>query len=129
MTPGSPREETPWATPSSGAWGSFSYFVHGVNRKTTAALLGTLLSVLFTLLLARFLAEALGFTGLSGEETLLLKQRGGVDLLSLWLAGVVVGTLGALTDAAVTPTPTPVSAFGSSTGGPCGWGMTTLGVW
>lgn len=78
------------------------YFVHGVNRKTTAALLGTLLSVLFTLFLARFLAEALGFTGLSGEETLLLKQRGGVDLLSLWLAGVVVGTLGALTDVAVT---------------------------
>lgn len=78
------------------------YFVHGVNRKTTAAPLGTLLSALFTLLLARFLAQALGFTGLSSEETLLLKQRGGVDLLSLWLAGVVVGTLGALTDVAIT---------------------------
>lgn len=31
-----------------------------------------------------------------------MKQRGGVDLLSLWLAEVVVGTLGALTDVAVT---------------------------
>ncbi len=78
------------------------YFVHGVNRKTTAALLGTLLSVFFTLLLARLIAQALGFTGLASEEALLLRQRGGVDLLSLWLAGVVVGTLGALTDVTVT---------------------------
>lgn len=78
------------------------YFVHGVNRKTTAALLGTLVSVLFTLLLAHFLARALGFTGLASEEALLLGQWGGVDLLSLWLAGVAVGTLGALTDVAVT---------------------------
>ncbi|MGQ9735130.1 MAG: YibE/F family protein [Thermaceae bacterium] len=78
------------------------YFVHGVNRKTTAALMGTVFSVLLTLFLARFLVQALGFTGLASEEALLLRQRGGVDLLSLWLAGVVVGALGALTDVAVT---------------------------
>jgi uncharacterized membrane protein len=44
----------------------------------------------------------MGFTGLASEEALLLKQWGGVDLLSLYLAGVVVGALGALTDVTVT---------------------------
>jgi len=78
------------------------YLVHGVNRKTTAALLGTLLSVAFVLLLALFFTRAMGFTGLASEEALLLRQWGGVDLVSLYLAGVVVGALGALTDVTVT---------------------------
>lgn len=78
------------------------YLVHGVNPKTTAALAGTLLAAGFVLLLSLLFARAMGFTGLASEETLLLKQWGGVDLLSLYLAGVVVGALGALTDVTVT---------------------------
>ncbi|MEZ0348811.1 MAG: YibE/F family protein [Thermus sp.] len=78
------------------------YLVHGVNRKTTAALLGTLLSVAFVLGLALFFTRAMGFTGLASEEALLLRQWGGVDLVSLYLAGVVVGALGALNDVTVT---------------------------
>jgi uncharacterized membrane protein len=78
------------------------YLVHGVNRKTTAALLGVLGAVAFVLLLAAFFVRAMGFTGLASEEALLLRQWGGVDLLSLFLAGVVVGALGALTDVSVT---------------------------
>ncbi len=78
------------------------YWVHGVNRKTTAALLGTLVSVALVLLLAGLLAQALRFTGLVSEEALLLRQWGGVDLLALYLAGVAVGALGALTDVTVT---------------------------
>ncbi|WP_117236700.1 YibE/F family protein [Thermus sediminis] len=78
------------------------YLVHGVNRKTTAALLGTLLSVVFVLLLSLFFVQVMGFTGLASDEAFLLRQWGGVDLLSLFLAGVVVGALGALTDVTVT---------------------------
>ncbi|WP_243027197.1 YibE/F family protein [Thermus albus] len=78
------------------------YLVHGVNRKTTAALLGTLASVALVLLLALFFTRVLRFTGLASEEALLLRQWGGVDLVSLFLAGVVVGALGALTDVTVT---------------------------
>lgn len=78
------------------------YLVHGVNPKTTAALVGTLLAAGFVLLLSLLFARAMGFTGLASEETLLLRQWGGVDLLSLYLAGVVVGALGALTDVTVT---------------------------
>ncbi|MDM7323852.1 MAG: YibE/F family protein, partial [Thermus sp.] len=57
------------------------YLVHGVNRKTTAALLGTLASVGFVLLLAFVFTRAMGFTGLASEEALLLRQWGGVDLV------------------------------------------------
>lgn len=78
------------------------YLVHGVNRKTTAALLGTLAAVTLVLLLALFFTRAMGFTGLASEEALLLRQWGGADLVSLFLAGVVVGALGALTDVTVT---------------------------
>lgn len=78
------------------------YLVHGVNRKTTAALLGTLFSVVFVLGLAVFFVRAMGFTGMASEEAMLLGQWGGVDLVSLFLAGVVVGALGALTDVTVT---------------------------
>ncbi|SDE56380.1 Uncharacterized membrane protein [Thermus arciformis] len=78
------------------------YLVHGVNRKTTAALLGVLGAVLLVLALSAFFVRAMGFTGLASEEALLLRQWGGVDLLSLFLAGVVVGALGALTDVSVT---------------------------
>ncbi|GAB5602087.1 hypothetical protein FJNA_06120 [Thermus sp. FJN-A] len=78
------------------------YLVHGVNRKTTAALLGTLLSVALVLGLSLFFVRGMAFTGLASEEALLLYQWGGVDLVSLFLAGVVVGALGALTDVAVT---------------------------
>ncbi|WP_026175179.1 YibE/F family protein [Thermus igniterrae] len=78
------------------------YLVHGVNRKTTAALLGTLLSVAFVLGLSVLFVGAMGFTGMASEEAMLLGQWGGVDLVSLFLAGVVVGALGALTDVTVT---------------------------
>ncbi|MFN3368739.1 MAG: YibE/F family protein, partial [Thermus sp.] len=70
------------------------YLVHGVNRKTTAALLGTLASVAFVLLLSLFFTGAMGFTGLASEEAHHLRPRGGVDLLSLFRAGGVVGARG-----------------------------------
>ena len=78
------------------------YFVHGLGRKTTAALGATLAAVLLVLLLGRFFAQAMGFTGLASEEALLLHQWGGVDLLGLYLAGLAVGALGALADVTVT---------------------------
>ncbi|GGM91209.1 hypothetical protein GCM10007092_00220 [Thermus composti] len=78
------------------------YLVHGVNPKTTAALAGTFFSVGAVLLLARLFVGGMGFTGLASEEALLLRQWGGVDLLALYLAGVAVGALGALTDVAIT---------------------------
>lgn len=80
------------------------YFVHGINRKTSAALIGTTLAALVALVLATLLTEWMQFTGLTSEEAFLARfQLGGnLDLISLYLAGVVVGALGALNDVTVT---------------------------
>lgn len=79
------------------------YFVHGVNRKTTAALAGTSFSTLLALGLASLFSQWMGFTGLFSEETFLARSTiANLDLLSLYLAGVVVGALGALNDVTVT---------------------------
>lgn len=80
------------------------YFVHGINRKTTAALMGTTFATLVALVLSVLLTEWMQFTGLTSEEAFLARfQLGGnLDLVSLYLAGVVVGALGALNDVTVT---------------------------
>ncbi len=80
------------------------YFVHGINRKTTAALIGTTFATLVALVLSVLLTEWMQFTGLTSEEAFLARfQLGGnLDLVSLYLAGVVVGALGALNDVTVT---------------------------
>lgn len=79
------------------------YFVHGVNRKTTAALLGTTLSTVLALTLAALFSRWMGFTGLYSEETYLARfSIQNLDLVALYLAGVVVGALGALNDVTVT---------------------------
>lgn len=79
------------------------YFVHGVNRKTTAALLGTSLAVVVSLGLAALFTRWMGFTGLNSEEAFLARfALQNLDLVSLYLAGVVVGALGALNDVTVT---------------------------
>lgn len=79
------------------------YFVHGVNRKTSSALLGTTVAALVALVLAVIVARVMGFTGLSSEEAFLAQfALGNLDLVSLYLAGVVVGALGALNDVTVT---------------------------
>ncbi len=80
------------------------YFVHGINRKTTAALVGTTFATLAALVLSVLLTDWMQFTGLTSEEAFLARfQLGGnLDLVSLYLAGVVVGALGALNDVTVT---------------------------
>jgi uncharacterized membrane protein len=79
------------------------YFVHGVGRKTTAALLGTSLAVVVSLGLAALFTRWMGFTGLTSEEAFLARfALQNLDLVSLYLAGVVVGALGALNDVTVT---------------------------
>jgi uncharacterized membrane protein len=75
------------------------YFVHGINRKTTAALIGTTFATLVALVLSVLLTDWMQFTGLTSEEAFLARfQLGGnLDLVSLYLAGVVVGALNDVT--------------------------------
>ena len=75
------------------------YFVHGVNWSTTAALAGTLLAVIATLLLALVFTDFARLTGLGNEDAIFLMAAAPqVALKGLLLAGLLIGALGALTD-------------------------------
>ncbi len=79
------------------------YVAHGFNARTTTALIGTLLSLGLTGLLAAFAVTATHLTGLANEESTYVQSfAGAVDLRGLILGGVIIGALGVLNDMTVT---------------------------
>ncbi len=75
------------------------YFVHGVNWSTSAALAGTLLAVVVTMVLAIVFTDFSRLTGLGTEDAIFLMAAAPqVALKGLLLAGLLIGALGALTD-------------------------------
>jgi uncharacterized membrane protein len=75
---------------------------HGVGVKTLAATLGTTAALLLTLGLARLFTNAAHLTGLSSDEATFLRATvGDVSIQGLFLAGVVIATLGVLDDLTV----------------------------
>lgn len=79
------------------------YMAHGVNVRTTTAILGTLVSLLLTCFLAAFFLDLVSFTGFGSEEAVFLQVTAGqVNLQGLIFAGVIIGTLGVLDDVTVT---------------------------
>jgi uncharacterized membrane protein len=79
------------------------FIVHGFNRKSVAALVGTLGALVLVVLLAGVAISVARITGLGTEEAIFVfvGTGGNVDMPRLVLAGVVVGSLGALVDMAV----------------------------
>jgi len=80
-----------------------SYITHGFNKTTSSAVLGMIVTVSITGLLAFF---AVSFTKLSGYNTeevlyLDLNSRGSIDILGLLLGGIMIGLLGVLYDIAI----------------------------
>jgi uncharacterized membrane protein len=79
------------------------YLAHGFNALTTVALLGTLAALGLTIVFSAIFTALCDFSGYSSEEALVLGQLAqGVDINGLFLAGVVIGALGALDDVTVT---------------------------
>jgi len=80
------------------------YLAHGLNTRTTAAVLGTLCALAVTALLAVVFVGATRLTGLASEEGTYLRGILGaqVNLQGLLLGGVVIGALGVLNDVTVT---------------------------
>jgi len=80
------------------------YLAHGINARTTTALLGTLVALALTALLALVFVHAAHLTGLASEEGTYLRSILGkrVDLQGLLLGGIVIGSLGVLNDITVT---------------------------
>ncbi|WP_307844571.1 YibE/F family protein [Actinotalea solisilvae] len=82
------------------------YLAHGLSRRTTTALLGTLGGLALTAGLGALAAEAAHLTGLATEESYRLAmytgQLDGPGLRGLFLCGVVLAGLGVLNDVTIT---------------------------
>jgi uncharacterized membrane protein len=76
------------------------FVVHGLNRKSLAALIGTATCLLLVVILAAVTLAVAHITGLGSEEAVFLSigSGGRIDMHRLVLAGIVVGSLGALVD-------------------------------
>jgi uncharacterized membrane protein len=76
----------------------------GLNRQTVAAVLGTIIGLLATGVLAVIVTRAAQFTVAQGSEQIVYLQQlteGRIDLSGLLLAAVIFGGLGVLNDVAI----------------------------
>jgi uncharacterized membrane protein len=78
------------------------FIAHGVNVRTSIAVVGTLTSLLLCGALAQLFVVGTALTGLGSDEADLLSATVRIDLRGLLLAGVVIGALGAVVDMTVT---------------------------
>lgn len=79
------------------------YLSHGVNRKTTAAVAGTLVALLVAGLLALVAVNAAVITGFASEEASYLQnlRPGTLNVRGLLLASIIIGLSGILDDITV----------------------------
>lgn len=79
------------------------YLSHGFNRKTTAAIIGTVISLIVTGILANIFVDAVRLSGFASEETSFVEalSPGLVNIRGLLLAGIIIGALGVLDDITV----------------------------
>ena len=80
-----------------------SYVTHGVNRTTSAAVVGMIVTIALTGALAYGSIAFTGLTGWNSDEItyLNLNTGGSIDLAGLLLGGILIGLLGILYDAAI----------------------------
>ena len=79
------------------------YLAHGITVRSSTALVGTLLSLLVTGVLATWATSAARLSGAGTEEALTLNALAGqVDLRGLLLGGIIIGGLGVLNDVTIT---------------------------
>lgn len=78
------------------------YLTHGFSPSTTVAVVGTVLSLALTGLLAAVTVRALHLTGITDTETMSVQLTHNIDMQGLLLAGIVIGSLGILDDVTVT---------------------------
>jgi len=79
------------------------YLSHGLNKKTTVAIIGSLISLIIAGILAALFINLTKLTGFSSEEASFLQTFKGVsiNMQGILLAGVIIGLLGVLDDITV----------------------------
>jgi uncharacterized membrane protein len=80
-----------------------SYLTHGVNRATTAAVLGMLATVVITGIGGWWAVHAASLSGFSSETNAYLNfsTGGSIDMIGLLEGGIMIGLLGVLYDIAI----------------------------
>lgn len=79
------------------------YLTHGINARTTTAVLGAVGALFVAGALAWIFVAGTRLTGMATEESgLLAASLSGVSLRGLLLAGIIIGSLGVLDDVALT---------------------------
>ena len=75
------------------------YLAHGFNKKTTIAIIASIISLIITAILASIFTQIGHLTGLSSEEAGMLSiGQSSLNMKGILLAGIVIGTLGVLDD-------------------------------
>lgn len=76
------------------------YLAHGINKRTTVALLSTLLSLVLSIGITIFFVAQSALLGTAAEEVFYLQLPGGgiLDFRGVLLAGIIIGVLGVLDD-------------------------------
>ena len=75
------------------------FVIGGFNAKSIAAIIGTACGVVVAGLLAFWVGEVSHLTGFSSEEAQMLSRLGhDIDVRGLLFAGIIIGSLGAVTD-------------------------------
>lgn len=80
-----------------------SYVTHGFTKTTSSAVIGMILTVLITGLIAWWGVEWASLIGFSSDEATYINvnSRGSIDLKGVLLGGILIGLLGVLYDAAI----------------------------
>jgi len=80
-----------------------SYITHGVNRTTSAAVIGMIVTVILTGIAAWYAVSLAHLSGYSSEEItyVYFNFNGTIDLVGLLLGGILIGLLGVLYDSAI----------------------------
>lgn len=81
------------------------YISHGLRRQTTIAVIATFLALLLTGVLAYIFVIFAKLTGFAAEEALYIQAFGGnINIRSLLLAGIIIGSMGVLDDITISQT-------------------------
>ena len=75
------------------------YISHGINKKTTIAIVSTFLTLVITAALSYSFVILAKLTGFNAEESVYLQAQGfNVNMRSILLAGIILGAMGVLDD-------------------------------
>ncbi len=86
-----------------------TYLAHGISKQTTIALVSTFIALIFACILSFVAVNSTKLAGIGDEEAVSLltaSSTSNINLQGLLLAGIIIGTLGALNDITTTQSAT-----------------------